>query len=183
MMTNNAITGSNRMERRLTWFAHGCLMVAAIGLILASLIRSNPDLVPIDPGIFPFIHFSAQMSQVIYFGGVALAIALLAWISPSPAAILGILSGIYRIIKYSDFANISPQPITAAPGEIIMHTIPSGAHFMPQAIYYLLYGLLIVGCIIHLFIGVRKLWLNRRRHRRQTKGCLWPRGLQHCLLL
>ncbi len=162
MTASSCAAGNIRTEKRLTWLAHGCLMVAAIGLIFASLLRSNPELIPIDPGIFPFMHFSAQMSQVIYFGGVALAIALLAWISPAPAAILGILFGIYRIIKYSYFANISPQPITSAPGEIIMHSTPSGAHFMPQPIYYLLYGLFLAGCAIHLFLGVRNLWLNRK---------------------
>jgi len=119
-------------------------------------------MVLIDPGIFPFIHFGAQVSQIIYFGGSALAIALLAWISPAPAAIMGILFGIYRIIKYSYFANPVPLPTTPAPGEIIEHSIPLGAHFIPQPVYYALFGLFITGCVILLFVGIKNLRMQSR---------------------
>lgn len=161
MLFRSSSVGASRTKKRIARLAQACLWVAGGGLIIASLVWYRPDLIPIDASVFPFMRFSALMSQLIYFGGVALAIALLAWISPAPAAVIGILLSAYRIIRFTSFATLAPLPITRASGEVLT-PMPTDVRFIPQAVYYLLYGLFITGCAELLVQGINQLWKQRK---------------------
>lgn len=105
--------------------------MASIGLVIASSIWTN---------------------EILFYSGIPLLVAALAWLFPAPAGIIGILFSLYQILRYSLYA--APPPFTPVPGTI---ETPPDVTFIPQVIYYLLYGIFILGCAIHLYLGIRTL--------------------------
>ena len=121
----------DQTHRNLGWLAHACLLVASIGLFIASAIWTN---------------------QVLLFDGIPLMIAVFAWAFPAPAGILSILFGLYQFGRY-DLYSLT-LPFRPLPGMI---ETPPEVSFIPQGIFYLLYGVFILGGAIHLFLGIRDL--------------------------
>lgn len=118
-------------HRPIRWLAYACLLAGAIGLVVAS---------------------STWINQVLFYSGIPLLVTAFAWLFPAPSSIVGILFSLYQILRYSLYA----APHTYTPKLPVIVT-PPVTIFIPQAIYYLLYGVFLLGCAIHLYLGIMAL--------------------------
>lgn len=115
--------------RRLTWIARILVLTSAVGIGISSYIFYVPY---VDINIFS--GMSLQLNQAILYGGSLLVLAGLMWLWPGAGSIVALLWVFFRFTQ--DFG--------------ITHTQT------PLPLYFSLYGMFIVGSVIHLITAVLK---------------------------
>jgi hypothetical protein len=133
----------------LRWLSRLVPMAGAQGLILASWLLWKPDLGGIYIPNLPFLPTDEHLRQTLFIGGVPMLIAIIAWFSPGPAGVVGSLFGLYRISTYWEYM---PFPGTPVPGEVLRQQFIR--FFVPHTIYYSLYDIFTLGCLVCLFMAI-----------------------------
>ena len=113
----------------LLWIARVWLVLPAFGILITSCYFYNPHWSPI-----PLL--SPQLGQTVFFGGIVLAIAGIAWQWPVAGGLIAITYSIYMIwirgmVDSNPFAMI------------------------PYQAYLVLYGNFIIGSIFHFLVRLR----------------------------
>jgi hypothetical protein len=115
--------------RRLTWIARILVLAAAVGIGISSYVFYVPY---VDVNIFSGLSW--QLNQAILYGGSLLVLAGLMWFWPGASSILALLWVFFRFMQ--DFGITQTQT--------------------PLPLYFFLYGMFIVGSVIHLITAVLK---------------------------
>jgi hypothetical protein len=122
-------------QPRLRWTVGILMVIAAIGILLASHFYFASYNYPIS-------KMSPQAGQTLVYGGLAIAVALFTLMWPGAGGVIAILYGILKITEYWG-----------------MH--PPRLNFIPDPLYYVLYGLFLLCGIVSFTIG-----LNQRKTER-----------------
>jgi hypothetical protein len=108
------------------------LLTAAVCILLASFFFFNPRNDPLATG------FDPRMGQTLVYGGLAVAIALLAWFWPAPGGMIAVLYGAYKLFEHIRLMNIDALAVRT---------------LVPAPAYFTLYALLIIGGILCIIAG------------------------------
>jgi hypothetical protein len=121
----------------LRWAVGILMIVLAIGILLASYFYFAPY-------NFPISKMTPQAGQTLIYGGLAMAVAVFTLLWPGAGGLITIL---YGILKLTEFWGMHPPHLT----------------LMPDALYYVLYGLFFICGIMSLIIGINRRKISERQ--------------------
>ena len=127
-----ASTANMKSGQRLLWIARACMIVALIGVVLASYYFHHPA------NRFITRSFVPQIDQTLYFSVPLLIVVLGGWFWPIEGGIIAVLWGSLSLFRIWSM-NALASPLT----------------LVPTPLYILLYGFIIIGGILHLTAGLR----------------------------
>jgi len=116
-------------NRRLLWIARASLVIATLGMFIASYAFYAPYNYPFSS------HVEPQIGQALLYGGILLGIAVFTWLFPIPGGTIAVLYSVIKLIP-----RFSPEPLT----------------LIPVPVYVLLYGLFLAGGVMHVVFGRAK---------------------------
>ena len=119
---------------RLLWIARICLFASAISILIVTYFFYAP---------YAYMHpfSSPQIGQIVWRGGILLAIAGFAWRWPGPSGIVAIIYVCYEL-----FVGITRYGWDPTHPPLLI----------PLAVYSALYGTFLAGGILHLIVGLRQ---------------------------
>jgi hypothetical protein len=139
-------------SRRLVWLARALVLASAVGVFISIYFFYDPHFYP-----FTIAGISQPFSQAILAGGSLLVLAGLMWFWPRVGSVLALLWVFFRFMQ--DFS--------------VLHTLP------PLPLYFSLYGMFLVGSVMHLIIPV----LRPKAPRAASKAGMWFRWAARILSL
>ncbi len=123
------MSGSISNSRWFLWLARALVLASAVGVFISIYFFYDPHFYP-----FTITGISQPFSQAILAGGSLLVLTGLMWFFPGVGSVLALLWLLFRFIQ--DFS--------------VLHDLP------PLPLYFSLYGMFIVGSVMHLVIAVLK---------------------------
>jgi hypothetical protein len=144
--------GSTSNSRWLLWLARALVLASAVGVFISIYFFYDPHFYP-----FTITGISQPFTQAILAGGSLLVLAGLMWFWLGVGSVLALLWLFFRFIQ--DFS--------------VLHNLP------PLPLYFTLYGMFVVGSVMHLVIAVLRL----KAPRAAFKAGIWLRWAARILSL
>jgi len=133
-MTNSKTAATANMEssKKLLWIARACMIIALIGVSITSYYFHHPE------NRFITRSFDPQIDQTLFFSVPLFIIVLGSWFWPIEGGIIAMLYGGLSLFQIWSMSMLA-SPLT----------------LIPAPLYALLYGVFIIGGILHLTSGLR----------------------------
>jgi len=96
-------TSNMKSRKRLLWIARICLVVATLGVLIASYVFYAHY-------YYPFSFTDQQTGQALLYGGILLGITVFTWLCPIPGGIIAVLYSVIKLIP-----RFSLEPLTLIP--------------------------------------------------------------------
>lgn len=130
--SETADTASMKSSKGLLWIARACLLISAVGVVIASYYFHHPE------NRFITRSFDPQIDQTLFFSTPLFIIVLGSWFWPIEGGIIAMLYGGLSLFQIWSMSTLA-SPLT----------------LIPSPVYALLYGIFIIGGILHLTTGLK----------------------------